>query len=98
MVRLFLREVYKLGTDPTYKEWKPNFVLLDDKFFIEHGSYLQGMETILFVAPELYLSTHGSYLQGMETKKSGRRKALGELRTDPTYKEWKPRRTSGASS
>ena len=34
-------------TDPTYKEWKPGSSCDRAQFPIAHGSYLQGMETLL---------------------------------------------------
>ena len=33
---------------------------------------------------------HGSYLQGMETSMFHFSSKFREIRTDPTYKEWKP--------
>ena len=35
----------EIGTDPTYKEWKPIKAEPENDEDVEHGSYLQGMET-----------------------------------------------------
>ena len=80
-----------------------------------HGSYLQGMETIVYkvyssfrdgarILPTrngnvsrysysaIVPAAHGSYLQGMETLQLLRyHLSRATLRTDPTYKEWKPK-------
>ena len=37
------------GTDPTYKEWKLSEISHRTGYPIEHGSYLQGMETQVMV-------------------------------------------------
>ena len=58
------------NTDPTYKEWKQLKMLeIYPVTVFRHGSYLQGMETILknYGKQSLNISRHGSYLQGMET-------------------------------
>ena len=78
------------GTDPTYKEWKPIGLTALRRVGVSHGSYLQGMETSFKRPYYMVIVRHGSYLQGMETKTRGRYYHLITIRTDPTYKEWKP--------
>ena len=57
-----------VGTDPTYKEWKPEQPETLSDTLIAHGSYLQGMETATVKYNRESLERkHGSYLQGMET-------------------------------
>ena len=57
---------------------------------MEHGSYLQGMETSRVIIKYLSLNKqHGSYLQGMETRVKIHA-SPHSFSTDPTYKEWKP--------
>ena len=79
------------STDPTYKEWKHSRRIgYSPKFGIVHGSYLQGMETCEGLKNLFRVRGHGSYLQGMETRVRAPASPLRGLRTDPTYKEWKP--------
>ncbi len=80
-----------LGTDPTYKEWKP-LSIFDDSFkIILHGSYLQGMETeedvrLEFAKRDRTDPTYKEWKRGQEVQTVGIRCCC----TDPTYKEWKP--------
>ena len=76
-------------TDPTYKEWKPYGSRKRLKCFSGHGSYLQGMETILQRHNQQLPLKHGSYLQGMETANTATIFWMVTSHTDPTYKEWK---------
>ena len=59
---------------------------------VEHGSYLQGMETFehSFEVGTVDKGVHGSYLQGMETRPVDFYPPASANGTDPTYKEWKP--------
>ena len=77
-------------TDPTYKEWKLFHIFFHFFTLHLHGSYLQGMETLLSSQTTREPSApHGSYLQGMETVFVIATSNDIWKRTDPTYKEWK---------
>ena len=89
-VPLLLRQHNLLvGSQPTYKGWKPveNGVLR--AYSIMFPAYLQGMETVPRSTPARYrLPGFPAYLQGMETCLPG---GPGPARggSQPTYKGWK---------
>ena len=81
-----------LGTDPTYKEWKPYYLARDFDKSRAHGSYLQGMETVYDIEVSgsfLFLSTDPTYKEWKHFLRVVVKR--NKSSTDPTYKEWKQR-------
>ena len=81
------------STDPTYKEWKLRKALGQDPHLPPpHGSYLQGMETLITDGEEKMRMGDARILP----TRNGNFGFLSlilyppQRRTDPTYKEWKP--------